>query len=361
MKRQVRFILSILLIGGLASCSLSGAADPDEYVQEVAVQYETVSAMLTATAARSPEAAPSRVVPPTSTQVRTATPTILASTPTLDSEPVEMTRAASAALLTQAVNVPCDLAQAGRPIDITIPDDSRLRPGAYFSKTWRLVNVGRCTWQADYALVWFSGHDLGLVHAQPLNVTVEPGQSVDLTMDMLAPIAPGAYQSNWKLRNQDGGLFGIGPNGDAPFWARIVVVPDDTPTPTLIVPTITFTPTPTEIFQGSLELRLDESVELDSEAILVQDDLLLQRDADARLVLAPAGGAQLASFGLEPPLFNACQAVTFNEAPLELEAYQPNTWFCYYTSEGALGRMQIVSLDLQEEIIRLEFATWSAP
>jgi hypothetical protein len=41
------------------------------------------------------------------------------------------------------------------------------------------------------------------------------------------------------LSNADGELFGIGPNGDAPFWARIIVVPSETETPT---PTNTPTP-----------------------------------------------------------------------------------------------------------------------
>ena len=32
---------------------------------------------------------------------------------------------------------------------------------------------------------------------------------------MIAPAAAGTYQSNWKLQNADGLLFGLGPSGQA--------------------------------------------------------------------------------------------------------------------------------------------------
>jgi hypothetical protein len=42
-----------------------------------------------------------------------------------------------------------------------------------------------------------------------------PGQTVEITVDMVAPLKPGTYQGNWKLRNASNVLFGIGPNGSA--------------------------------------------------------------------------------------------------------------------------------------------------
>ncbi|HPK27164.1 MAG TPA: NBR1-Ig-like domain-containing protein, partial [Anaerolineaceae bacterium] len=89
-----------------------------------------------------------------------------------------------------------------------------------------------------------------------------PGQSIDVSVEFIAPFESGTYQSNWMLQSQAGELFGLGPNGDAPFWVRIQVVgletPTQTPTSTLsgsetatptptptLTPTITETPTPT--------------------------------------------------------------------------------------------------------------------
>jgi hypothetical protein len=57
-----------------------------------------------------------------------------------------------------------------------------------------------------------------------LDGRVRPGQSVELSVDLVAPDAPGDYTSRWMLRNADGKLFGIGANRDKPFWVRIKVV-----------------------------------------------------------------------------------------------------------------------------------------
>ncbi len=96
-----------------------------------------------------------------------------------------------------------------------------------------------------------------------LATIVPPGDKVNLAVDMIAPILPGTYQGFWRLRNSEGVLFGIGPDGDQSFWVKIVVpaqptitttrtstptlTPSSTPTQTLtLTPTGTTTPTPTQ-------------------------------------------------------------------------------------------------------------------
>ena len=147
-------------------------------------------------------------------------------------------------VITQATATACDLAQPGRPIDVTVPDDTSFHPGDNFSKTWRLVNAGSCAWDGHYTVLWFSGDDLGTTHHLPLSERIGPGKSIDITVDMHAPQEPGTYQSNWKMSNGQGEMFGIGTDGDAPFWVRIIVVPADTVTtaPSEIAPEVTHTP-----------------------------------------------------------------------------------------------------------------------
>ncbi len=118
----------------------------------------------------------------------------------------------------------CDRAGAGNPIDISIPDDSQLLPGQVFTKVWLLQNVGTCTWTKDYKVALFSGESMGAQISVSLPGNVPPGQSVEISLDMVAPQTPGEYQSNWKLRNPSNEWFGIGPDGSAPFWVRIVIV-----------------------------------------------------------------------------------------------------------------------------------------
>ena len=135
----------------------------------------------------------------------------------------------------------CDRIQPGNPIDVTITDDSSIPPGEIFVKTWRLLNAGACSWNTNYSVVWFSGEQFADSRSYPLDHVVQPGNTIDLSIEMTAPLKAGTYQSNWKLQNSNGYLFGIGPTGNSPFWVRIIVPNVVTPT---ITSTVTLTKTP---------------------------------------------------------------------------------------------------------------------
>ena len=45
--------------------------------------------------------------------------------------------------------------------DLTAPDGSSFAPSAIFTKTWRLMNIGTCTWTTAYSLVWVGGDSVG--------------------------------------------------------------------------------------------------------------------------------------------------------------------------------------------------------
>ena len=113
--------------------------------------------------------------------------------------------------------------------DLTIPDKTVVAPGAAFIKAWRLRNSGTCAWDASYALVFASGDAMGGPAALPLSGSVPPGATVDVSVNLVAPGAAGAYRGNWLLRDGKGVLFGIGDDGQQPFWVQIVVGPTPTP------------------------------------------------------------------------------------------------------------------------------------
>jgi hypothetical protein len=52
---------------------------------------------------------------------------------------------------------------------------------------------------------------------------VKPGETVDLSVDMVAPGTSGNYTGYWMLRNQSGMLFGLGPGADELFWVDVKV------------------------------------------------------------------------------------------------------------------------------------------
>ena len=91
--------------------------------------------------------------------------------------------------------------------DVTIPDGSQVEPGATFKKTWRLRNIGTCSW-SGYALVFDSGESMGGV---PDAIgTVGPGQEVDVSVSFTVPATlSGTVRSYWRLRNTSGVLLPV--------------------------------------------------------------------------------------------------------------------------------------------------------
>ncbi|MGB7876147.1 MAG: NBR1-Ig-like domain-containing protein [Anaerolineales bacterium] len=115
----------------------------------------------------------------------------------------------------------CDWAQF--IADVTVPDGTTYTPGATFRKTWRLRNIGHCTWTTSYALVFDSGEQMGAPSAVNFPSNVPPGATVDLSLDMTAPSSAGHYFGYWKLRNANNVLFGIGSTTNRAFWVEIYV------------------------------------------------------------------------------------------------------------------------------------------
>ncbi len=105
--------------------------------------------------------------------------------------------------------------------DVTVPDDTVVAPGETFVKTWRIRNVGTCTWGPRYFLVFVAGDLLG-GKSVPLPV-VSPEAEVDLSIEVTAPEEEGTYRGDWQIRNPDGELFGIGLDFGQTIFFRIAV------------------------------------------------------------------------------------------------------------------------------------------
>jgi hypothetical protein len=107
--------------------------------------------------------------------------------------------------------------------DVTIPDGTTLAPKTDFTKTWRLRNVGTCTWTTDYDLVFVSGDQMGAPASVPVTKFVKPGETLEISVRMSAPAKLGRYSGSWQLRNANGKIFGIGEQADGSFWVRVRV------------------------------------------------------------------------------------------------------------------------------------------
>jgi len=245
----------------------------------------------------------------------------------------------------------CNMAAAGHPIDVTIPDGTVMFPGETFSKTWRLENVGGCTWTRQYAVTFFSGNSMEAIQNQFLSAEVEPGEVIDITVDMKAPATTGLYQSNWMLLDPHGDLFGIGPNGDAPFWVQIEVVASTTSTPAVQA----FTEPGDAILVNQDQLDLDTGLinpEIDAES-----DLIYQQGAEPAHTFSTMNGAEWAVMGEDEPSFADCSAAEKTDNPLNFQELPMGTYVCFQSSEGLPGWFLFENFAGGQLSIR--FLTWS--
>lgn len=285
-----------------------------------------------------------------------STPTPRIITPTLQDLPGTSAPTASPT----AVPARCDQAGAGNPLDVTIPDDSRLVPGESFTKTWRLVNLGSCEWGSGYAVVWFSGDDLSAAREQPLLFSVAAGSSTDFSVDMVAPEKPGLYSGYWMLRTPAGELFGIGPGGNSPFWVRIQVVAVETAVPTT---TQTQQATPIVLSSGTASLAVGQSFDLDTgqTAVDVHQDFRLDPISPDNVQWKPLNNARFAIFGMNSPGSLECQYATLTDQPIPVSNFEIDIHLCYLTSDGMPGMLKIISLPVSGSPMNYSFTTWAVP
>ena len=143
--------------------------------------------------------------------------------PTITPAPLA-TLVAPTAIPSTATATPDTCNQASFIDDVTIPDGSKIFSGASFIKTWRVKNIGTCTWNTNYALVTFSGDNLGAPAVSVLPANVPPGGTIDLSVNLTAPASNGKYKQNFKLRSDSGLLFATGANSAYPLYVQIEVI-----------------------------------------------------------------------------------------------------------------------------------------
>lgn len=134
--------------------------------------------------------------------------------------------------------------------DVTIPDNTNMKPGEKFTKTWRVRNNGTCAWDVGFKFNFVGGNAMGGT-TLTLDKAVNPGTETELSIAMTAPNTSGSYQSNWKMTNAAGTNYGdevyviIVVSGSASTTATSTAT--NAPVPATATPTATETPTETPI------------------------------------------------------------------------------------------------------------------
>lgn len=104
---------------------------------------------------------------------------------------------------------------------MTISDNTVLHLSEPFTKTWRIRNSGTCTWTTGYKLTFAGGEQLGASNSEALPINVAPGQTLDISVRMVAPSSAGRYEGTWQLQSAEGKTFGFGASGKDHVWVKI--------------------------------------------------------------------------------------------------------------------------------------------
>lgn len=104
--------------------------------------------------------------------------------------------------------------------DVNYPDGTHIKPGEVFTKVWRFKNSGTCNWDASLELSFA----FGTIMTTETKFSVPqaaPGETVELSVQMTAPVATGENVSVWGLVNKTtGAAVGAQP------YLRIIVSED---------------------------------------------------------------------------------------------------------------------------------------
>ena len=114
--------------------------------------------------------------------------------------------------------------------DVTIPDDTQVKAGEKFTKTWEFQNTGECPWK-DYTLAFDSGDQMNAPLSAPVPDTA-PKDKVQASVELTAPAVDGTYTGYFTLNDANGNSLAIGI--EKTFWVRIIVgsgLPQATSTP----------------------------------------------------------------------------------------------------------------------------------
>jgi hypothetical protein len=213
----MKMIKTCFMVAMLAAVLLSACA-PAASPQPAAAAPQAAAPTSTPTAAPPEPTATNPPPTPTARPSATLTPT-----------PLPSPTATDPATPTSAVGT---CYKAGLVAEMTKPDSDSMAVTQVFTKTWRLVNLGTCTWTPDFQVVYgASGYKPDTAGAFKLGTTVPPQNTVNISVTLTAPAYAGTFGGSYKLITPDGVLFGIGPAASDAFGYSVVVQNVDTPSP----------------------------------------------------------------------------------------------------------------------------------
>jgi len=246
--RRLTMIAGIVLAAALA-CSLPSVTTPSVQLGDAqTLAAQTVGSFLTQNVTTGPTGEGTQ--PPTET---------------FTAEPANIPATLTPTVIPPSATTVCN--QASFVEDVSVPDGKSFQIGEHFTKTWRLKNVGSCAWTSGYQLVFDHGDKMSGPDSKQLTTgVINPGQNIDVSVDLVAPNTAGSYKGYWMLREPGGAIFGLSTGA---FWVDI-----KTANPTLVPLTlfpVTLVPLPHPINSINAPLVLSKSGSVESDGTVLSN------------------------------------------------------------------------------------------
>jgi uncharacterized protein YkwD len=103
--------------------------------------------------------------------------------------------------------------------DVTIQDDTQVKAGEQFTKTWEFQNTGTCPW-VGYTIKFATGDQMNAPLSTPIADT-PPSGKVQVSVELTAPSVDGVYTATFTLIDPAGNVIPIG--SEKSFWVKILV------------------------------------------------------------------------------------------------------------------------------------------
>ena len=147
---------------------------------------QTAGAAATQTALSIPTETPTPTPTKTPTDTPTPTPTFLFLVPTLFIPPTQIPLGSS------NLDFECQV--------LSYEPQEAVAASARFFGKWLIANIGRVTWDADNLdYQYVDGDKIHLQSVYDFPASVQSGSTVEITVDMQAPTAPGEYYTRWRI------------------------------------------------------------------------------------------------------------------------------------------------------------------
>ena len=92
--------------------------------------------------------------------------------------------------------------------DITIDDNTQMKPGETFTKVWEVQNIGGCAWRPGFTFRHVGGEPMR-GNTVTIDEAIPAGAKRQLSVEMVVPSGiNGVIESAWQMADENGVFFG---------------------------------------------------------------------------------------------------------------------------------------------------------